>query len=255
MRRIVLITENHIEFVLETPGVEVIRLGHYCFYEDALYITDSKLAAQELIKAEVPWIWIGEFHPGARYCVQELNEVDEWFFFQAYSHMKNEAWCMLETDEFVIREITEQDLPAMYELYGKPGVKEFVEPLYEYEEELEFTRSYIESMYGFYGYGLWLAFEKKTGKLVGRLGFSHREIDGEEKVELGYIIDADCQGRGIAYKLCRELLEKAREYWHFTEIFICCDKNNARSIGLGQKLGFVYYGACDNQVLYRLVAC
>lgn len=254
MRRIVVITENCIEFIFETPGVEVFFETDYSYMEDTLYITDSAIAAQSLIADRVPWIWLGDFYSKARYCVSDLNEVDEWFFFQAYSHMKNEPWCVLENDEFIVREITEQDLPDMYEMYGKIGVKEFVEPLYKYEEELEFTKSYIASMYGFYGYGLWLVYDKKTGKLAGRVGFSHREIDGEEKVELGYIIDADYQGKGIAYRLCSELIEKAVEYWHFTEIFVCCDKNNARSIGLAKKLGFVYYGACDNQVLYKLLA-
>lgn len=253
MRNIVIISENSIEFTFETPGVEVAFEKEYRSFEDALYITDSREIAARLVAENVPWMWTGEFYPETAYCIQDINEVDEWYFFQAYSHMKNEPWRVVEDDRFVVREITEDDLPALYEMYGKSGVVEFVEPLYEYPEELEFTRSYIENMYGFYGYGLWLVWEKATGKLVGRAGFSHREIDGQEKVELGYIIDADYQGQGIGYSLCQKLLEKGREYWHFSELFICCDKNNARSIGLATKLGFVYYGACDNQVLYRLL--
>ncbi|MGN0480288.1 MAG: GNAT family N-acetyltransferase [Lachnospiraceae bacterium] len=253
MQRIVIISHDCTDFSTDIPGVEVIFEKELKLYEKTLYITDSTSVADRLLRLQVPWIWCGGFYSDALYCVEELQDVDDWYLLQAYAHMSNEPWCVYEDSDYIIREMTENDLPDMYKMYDKPGVKEYVEPLYGYDDELEFTKSYINSMYGFYGYGLWLCFEKRTGNLVGRAGFSHREIDGEEKVELGYIIDADYQGRGIAYRLCRRLLELGSKYWGFKEIFVCCDSKNTRSIALAAKLGFSYYGTCHTQVLYRLI--
>ena len=53
-----------------------------------------------------------------------------------------------ETDRCLIRELSLSDLPALYELYDKPGMTDFVEPLYDYETELEYQKAYIENMYG-----------------------------------------------------------------------------------------------------------
>lgn len=254
MQKIVIISENYRDFYTELSGVEVIFADCYAEHEGALYVTDMPEMAKILDSEGVAWIWCGEFMPMARYCVENLCDVDDWYLLQVYERMTNGQWAVYEDDSYIVREMKIDDLPAMYKMYEKPGVLEHVEPLYEYEEELLFTKSYIEHMYVFYGYGLWLAIEKSTGNLVGRLGFSHRNIDGAEKVELGYIIDADYQRKGIAYELCSKLIEIGKKYWGFEEIFVCCEDKNARSIALAQKLGFDYYGACDNQVLYRLVS-
>ena len=42
-----------------------------------------------------------------------------------------------------------------------------------------FTIKYIENMYGFFGYGLWLVFDKKTGELVARAGIENRSQSAE----------------------------------------------------------------------------
>lgn len=254
LRRIAVISDNCIDFYMETPGVEVVFDKEVNCYDHTLYLTDNIELANNLEQQKLPYVWFGKSSSSAKFCVEDPVQVDEWYFFQAYAHMKREPWCVYENDSFLVREITEADLPAMYEMYARPEVEQYVEGLYEYEEELEFTRSYIENMYNYYGYGLWLVFDKANGALVGRVGFSHREIDGEEKVELGYIIAADYQRQGIAYNLCRELIAIGRVYWGYGEIFVCCENKNTRSIGLAEKLGFGYYGACDNQVLYRLVS-
>ena len=86
-----------------------------------------------------------------------------------------------------MRELELSDLDALFSMYAEPGMTDYMEGLYEYEEELEYQKAYIENMYRFYGYGMWLVFEKKTGTLIGRAGVEHREeLNGD--MELGYAI-------------------------------------------------------------------
>lgn len=87
---------------------------------------------------------------------------------------------------------------------------DYMEGLYEYEEELEYQKAYIENMYRFYGYGMWLVFEKKTGTLIGRAGVEHREeLNGD--MELGYAIRTSFQQQGYAYEVCQAIMQYAGE--------------------------------------------
>lgn len=39
-------------------------------------------------------------------------------------------------------------------------------------------------MYGYYGYGMWLVFDKASGELIGRAGLEHREFPDAVELEL-----------------------------------------------------------------------
>ena len=96
-------------------------------------------------------------------------------------------------------------------------------------------------MYGFYGYGLWVVYDKESGNLVGRIGLENREIDGKLEVELGYVIGTKYQRKGYAYECCMKVMEYAFDELAMEGIFLCTNKNNLPSIKLAKKLGFELY--------------
>ena len=87
----------------------------------------------------------------AKYVVEELPMVDDDYFNLVYMRAHHIPVEIARTSRTLIREMTEKDLPDMYGLYADPAVARWTEPLYAYEEELEFTRAYIDNMYTFYG--------------------------------------------------------------------------------------------------------
>ena len=139
----------------------------------------------------------------------------------------------------LIRELSLSDLPALYELYDKPGMTDYVEPLYDYETELEYQKAYIENMYGFYEYGMWLVFSKETGKLIGRAGLEHDE--------LGYMIAPEFWNMGYATEVCRFIIDYARRNTDFEELYCRIDERNVASVRLAKKLGFVKNGQIGNE--------
>ena len=93
-----------------------------------------------------------------------------------------------------------EDLGALYEIYSGEGITDYMEGLYEnYDDEVEFTKKYIQNMYKFYEYGMWLVCRKDNDEIVGRAGIENREVDGENKLELGYLISVKYQRRHFAY--------------------------------------------------------
>lgn len=173
-----------------------------------------------------------------KYIVEELSQVDEDYFNLVFMRFHNLPLKIMETERTFIREMTIDDLPAMYELYSGENVKKWTEALYEYEEEKKFTLAYIDGMYDFYGYGLWLVFEKVTGKLIGRAGISHRTIDEESCNELGYLIDDRYQRQGYGYEVCVAILNYAKNKLGMIEMYLCTEPENIASIRLAVKLGF-----------------
>lgn len=108
------------------------------------------------------------------------------------------------------------------------------------EEELEFTRAYIENMYKFYGYGIWLVCLKENDEIIGRAGLSNRQVDGVNELELGYVIGEAYQGSGYAHEACVAVCEFAKEQLYADKLVCFIEKENIPSVKLAEKLGFYH---------------
>lgn len=204
---------------------------------DCIWIVSSK--QQKQIADSLGIASIGEPQCGTRYAVESLAELDIEYLERVRRRYNHIPWDIGETDRCLIRELSLSDLPALYELYDKPGMTDYVEPLYDYETELEYQKAYIENMYGFYEYGMWLVFSKETGKLIGRAGLEHDE--------LGYMIAPELWNRGYATEVCSFIIDYARENTDFEEIYCRIDERNVASVRLAKKLGFVRNGQIGNE--------
>lgn len=182
---------------------------------------------------------VGEPQCGTRYAVESLAELDIEYLERVRRRYNHIPWDIGETERCLIRELSLSDLPALYELYDKPGMTDFVETLYDYETELEYQKAYIENMYGFYEYGMWLVFSKETGKLIGRAGLEHNEM--------GYMIAPEFQNLGYATEVCRFIVDYARKNTDFEELYCRIDEKNVASVRLAKRLGFVRNGQIGNE--------
>lgn len=158
-----------------------------------------------------------------------------------YDRYNNQPHVVADTARIIMREMMVDDLPQMYEMYDSLADCPYIEALYEYDKEKEFTINYINNMYHFFQYGLWLVFDKSSGKLVGRVGLENREIDGITRQELGYLIHKEYQNCGYAYEACTCAIRYAREELGIHELFACIHINNTSSVSLAHKLGFEIY--------------
>lgn len=216
------------------------------------------LAVAAYVNPAIP----GQSYAGAGMVIEGFEEVDDVFLQRIYDRHYGLPWEIARTDRCIIRELTLLDLPALEALYQKEGVcwrrdaqgrkiPGFLEPLYEPEEEKRYQQAYISNMYRYYGYGMWLVFDKETQTLIGRAGIEHREFPQTDKpsheepetaveLELGYLIDPDWQGQGLAAEVCRAVLTFAREELEAPWINALTDPENKASLALLQKLGFYY---------------
>lgn len=175
--------------------------------------------------------------------VEGFEEVDFIFLEHVYERHHNIPWTILETGRLVVRELDISDLDELFKMYAEKGMTDYMEGLYPYEKEKEYQKAYIENMYRFYGYGMWLVFEKQTKKLVGRAGIEHREELGND-LELGYAVRTSCQRKGYAYEVCSAILHYAKEELFAEKVHCLIEPENEASVKLAEKLKFHNTGSC-----------
>lgn len=173
--------------------------------------------------------------------VEGFDEVDFFFLERIYQRKHGIPWTVIETDRCFLREMTMEDLDALYQLYEEPEITRYMEGLYEdREKEEEYTRAYINNMYRFYGYGMWLVIEKETGKIIGRAGLNNVDIHGEPALEMGYMVGKLYQNQGYATEVCEGILQFAAEATEFKMINCLIQKENVKSVHLIEKLDFTW---------------
>lgn len=228
-----------------------------CLKEEALFITDTEKALEEL-KRDGKYV-IALLHEenkeqnlsGVSYAVTDIAELTPDSLLMVYKRLKGEPWEILETTRCLIREMTVEDVDEFYKIYAEPSITCYMDPLFEEtKQEREYVSEYIEKIYGFYGYGLWSVVEKKEHKVIGRAGISWRE--GCDIPELGFVIAVPYQRQGYAYEVCTAILEYGKEELQFDKIQALVKNGNTASVLLCEKLGMKWYDTVsDGESVYE----
>lgn len=214
-----------------------------------LYVTDDLKMLRELLAdgkraaAVLTEENRGEDLSGIAYLLERIEELEERDYERIYRRLSGLPWEILETERCLLREVTEEDLDALYALYAEKSITRYMEDLYEDPEaERKYITDYRKYVYAFYEYGMWVIEEKESGRLIGRAGIDPH--DG--KHELGYMIGVPWQRQGYAYEVCRAVLAYAwQEIEGCQEIYSRVQAENTASVRLLEKLGFEKVGSMD----------
>ena len=174
--------------------------------------------------------------------------VKEWeedgFEIKTYSA----SLVVMETERLLIRRITRKDMDALLAIMGKPEV------MYAWEHGFtkKDVRKWINRQLTRYrkdGFGYFAVILKESGKLIGQAGLMKSAINGNEAVELGYILDNTYWHNGYGTEAARACLEYA-----FGELelkTVCCSirSENVASIRVAERLGMTLCGS--HTVIYN----
>ena len=104
---------------------------------------------------------------------------------------------MIETERLYLREMTEADFDALYEVLADENIMQY----YPYSFDRERVKNWIHrnmERYRIFGFGLWAVCLKETGEMIGDCGLTMQLINGSIKPEIGYHIRSDKQRNGYA---------------------------------------------------------
>lgn len=152
--------------------------------------------------------------------------------------MMQEEHIIFVTERCIVREIFPDDIDALFTLYDKPTMTDYIEPLYEREEEIEYRKNYVEQIYRVFGFGMWGVFYKETGELIGVCGIEYREGFTWDTADLGYAIAPEYRRMGICTEVVKQTIAFAREHTSLSYLQARIRDDNTPSIAFATSLGF-----------------
>lgn len=222
------------------------KLGLSC--KECLVIEDSYNGIMAAYNAGIPCLGFDQDGMGiqdmykADAVFYSFENIDKSYIDMIYGHSVGEPVVILETERLRIREISVDDVDRIYELYSHKDITKYMPPLYEDKDlEIEYTKNYIENIYGFYNYGIWIVEEKVSGEVIGRVGCEYKEYDGiTAKHELGYMIGVDYQGKGYAKEALEAVVKHMKQNFDVNEFYVEISKENKVSRHIAEKMGFKF---------------
>ena len=95
---------------------------------------------------------------------------------------------ILQTSRLLLREMTEDDLPALRSILQDPQVMYAYEHAFS-EEEVRAWLAKQRRRYAEDGFGLWAMVLRQTGAMIGQCGLTWQDRgDGTQCVEVGYLL-------------------------------------------------------------------
>jgi len=144
---------------------------------------------------------------------------------------------MFETERLIVRRLAEDDLDAMFAVYGDADTMRWVDdgvPL-----TLELCEEWVAvtySNYATHGYGMSALVLRETGTVVGFCGLVHP--GGQKLPELKYALLREHWGRGLAGEAANAMIAYGAMAFGMQRILSTVAPANAASIRVLEKAGF-----------------
>lgn len=153
-----------------------------------------------------------------------------------------ESLTVMETERLIIRKITRKDMGVLLTLMGKPEVMYAWEHGFEKKEVRQWLNRQL-ARYRKDGYGYFALVLKDGGKFIGQAGLMKNVINGNEAVELGYILDDAYWHNGYATEAAKMCLQYAFAELGMSEVYCSIRPENAPSIHVAEAIGMTPCGS------------
>jgi ribosomal-protein-alanine N-acetyltransferase len=148
---------------------------------------------------------------------------------------------VLNTERLLLRHLEPEDLEPLYALYRDPEIRQYypdgTRTLSETKEELEwFLRGHPHRP----ELGLWATVERSSGEFLGRCGLLPWHIQGQDEVELAFMIKKERWREGLATEAAHGIIKYAYTALGLRRLVCLIMIGNAASAGVAEKVGMSF---------------
>lgn len=154
----------------------------------------------------------------------------------------------IETDRLLIQRLRYEDADEIFYVYAsKPEATRFVS--WPTHQRVDDTRQFLSYAVFAWREGIDYSYSvrlKLDNRLIGAVGLIHTA----GKIQLGYILSPTHWGRGYATEVCHRIIQMLTKQSGVTEIGSFVDLENAASIRVLKKVGFIEKGLLPNGLAF-----
>ena len=143
---------------------------------------------------------------------------------------------ILRTERLELREMSEDDLPALRRILHDPRAMTAYEGPFSEQE----TREWLQRMQRRYaddGFGLWACILRTTGTMVGQCGITRQRIDDDDVIEVGYLFEHAHWHRGYAVEAATAARDWAFDTLGVDTVYAKVRSTNVASMNVAIRLG------------------
>ena len=143
---------------------------------------------------------------------------------------------ILETERLILRQMTQEDYPALCRMLQDPLC------MYAYEHAFsdEEAQAWLDRQLTRYredGFGLWAMVRKDTGEMIGQCGLTWQDAGGEQVLEVGYLLQRAHWHQGYATEAAVACRDYAFNVLHAPEVYSIIRDTNAPSVRVALRNG------------------
>jgi RimJ/RimL family protein N-acetyltransferase len=146
-----------------------------------------------------------------------------------------------ETKRLQVRELTAADLPVLKRtLQDEKAMYAYAHAFTDAE-----CRAWLANQQRRYredGFGLWALIRKADGQFIGQCGLTMQDFDGQQVVEIGYLLQRDYWHQGYAIEAARGAKDYAFTHLHINEVWSIIRDNNLASMNVAIRNGMLVRG-------------
>ena len=161
--------------------------------------------------------------------------------------MMNTPVKVLETPRLLLRRLVPDDLDALYVLYRDPEMRRYFpaegaspDRTLTYEETKEELEWFLNGHPRHPELGLWATILKETGAFIGRCGLLPWTIDGQDEVEIAYMIDKTYWGQGLGTEAAQGIRDYAFTQLGLTRLICMIYPENKASTKVATHIGMTF---------------
>lgn len=149
---------------------------------------------------------------------------------------------ILQTSRLLLREMTEDDLPALRSILQDPQVMYAYEHAFS-EDEVRAWLAKQRRRYAEDGFGLWAMVLRQTGAMIGQCGLTWQDRgDGTQCVEVGYLLQRAFWHQGYATEAATACKAYAFQELGLDEVCSIIRDNNLASQAVARRNGMTVTG-------------
>jgi ribosomal-protein-alanine N-acetyltransferase len=146
---------------------------------------------------------------------------------------------ILETEHLLFRPLTLSDLDELIAMYADPDVMQFLGGPRSREEVQSALNGYMRE-YQIYGHSFFATIRKSDQSFIGHCGLLKQEVEGQQEIELAYVLAKAYWKQGLALEGTLGLKEYGFQQLGFPRIISLIPPENRASTHIAVKIGMQY---------------